>query len=68
MEAAENIGCRDEGASIERQLGEGNDGDADAHKDGQAFGEARAPDDVGSDGLSDTITEHEDANDGEAGV
>lgn len=68
VKTAEDVGGGDEGASVEREFGQGDDGDADAHEDGEAFGEAGAPDDVVGDGLADAVAEHEHADDGEAGV
>ena len=66
--AAEYVGGRDERPEVEGDFGEWDDGNKYAHEDSQGFGVSRRPEDVGGDGIRDTVAEHEDANYGEACV
>lgn len=38
MNSGEDVCCGNERTGVEGDLGEGNDGNADAHEDGESFG------------------------------
>jgi hypothetical protein len=52
------------GPSIERDLGERDDGDAQAHEKSQSAGVAGLHEDIGGDFVADRVAEHEQACDG----
>lgn len=68
METKYDVDRGDEGPRAERDLGERNDGDADAHEDREAGREAVGPENVGCDGVADAVSKHENTNDGQTGI
>lgn len=68
VEAADDVGRGDEGPRVERDLGQRDDGDEDAHEDGRWPGEARSVENVGRDHFLGAVAEHEDADNGQASV
>ena len=53
----------DDGARVEWDLGERDDGDEGAHEEGQNLGVAGLEQDVGGDFVADHVAEHEQAGD-----
>lgn len=68
VDTADDIQCRDDGTSVERNLGQRDDGDEDAHDDLQSVGISLGLQNVGGNGIFDTVTKHEQTNYGQAGV
>lgn len=68
VDAAEDVHGRDDGTGVEGDLGQGDDGDEDAHDDAHALGVSCRLEDVGRDGVLDAIAKHEQADDGQASV
>lgn len=68
VDTAEDIHCRDDGSGVEGDLGQGDDGDEDAHDDVHALGVSCCLEDVGCDGVFDAIAKHEQADDGQASI
>ena len=59
---------RDDGASVERDLCQRNDSDEDAHDNLQRIRIAFGLQNIRSNGILDTVTEHEQTNHGQACV
>lgn len=68
VQAAYDVGRGDEWAGVEGDLGQRDDGDEDAHEDGEGLWIARRLEDIGRNGILNAVAEHEDADDGQTGV
>ena len=62
VDAADQLDGVNDGPGVERDLGEGDNGDEGTHEGCEGFGIARCSEDVGGDGLADVIAKHEDAS------
>lgn len=68
VDATHDICRRDNRASVQRDFGQWDDGNEDAHDDSERLGVARRPENVGCDGIPNAVTKHEKANDSQAGI
>jgi hypothetical protein len=68
VEAKEDFKGADNWARVQRDFGEGDDGDADCDEDGCAWGVSFCQEDVAGDFVAHVVAEHEDAGAGHARV
>lgn len=68
VKSQQHLDGTDNGAGVERDLGEWDDGDAHAHEKRQRARVAGLEQDVGGDLVADLVAEHEQADDGGGGV
>jgi hypothetical protein len=68
VDTADDIQSCDNRTSVQGDLGQGDDGNENAHDDLQSIGVALRLQNVGGDSILDTITEHEQTNYGQAGI
>lgn len=68
VDTTDDVQSCDDRTGVERNLGQRDDGNEDAHYNLQSIGVALGLENVGGDGILDTITEHEHTNYGQAGI
>jgi hypothetical protein len=68
VDTTDNVQSCDNRTGVERNLGQGDDRNEDAHYDLQSIRVALRLENVGGDSIFDTITEHEQTDYGQAGI
>lgn len=68
MDSGQNFQCGNNGSSVERNLGQGNDGNEDAEQEVEGTGVAARLEDVGRDLIHDTVAVHQQTDNGRESV
>ena len=65
---ADDIESRDDVTGIQRDLGQWDDGNEDAHHDRETFRVSRRLENVGSNSFANSVAKHEYTDDGKASI